>query len=99
MTVLDRANALANASRLSILTWLADPDASFPPQVHGDKRGDGVCGAFIAEKLGVTAATASAHLKILTDAGLVRARRIGKWTYFKRVDGALEALGRDIANL
>jgi ArsR family transcriptional regulator len=99
MTLLDRASALANASRLSILEWLGDPENAFPPQVHGDKDEDGVCGAFIAEKLGVTPATASAHLKILTDAGLVRAKRVGKWTYFKRVDGALEAFGRDVAKL
>jgi len=43
----------------------------FPPQVDGDLVADGVCGVFIAQKLG-SAATASEHLKILSRAGLVR---------------------------
>src|SRR5689334_20730299 len=58
--------ALANDKRLQILGWLRDPRAHFPPQVDGDLVKDGVCGLFIAEKLGVSQPTASEHLKVLT---------------------------------
>ena len=76
--------ALANERRLGILNWLKDPRAHFPPQVDGDLVRDGVCGVFIAQKLGVSQPTASEHLRVLTQAGLVRARRIKQWTFYKR---------------
>ena len=76
--------ALANDSRLRILRWLQDPRANFPPQVDGDLVKDGVCSLFIAQKLGVGAPTASEHLRILADAGLIRAKRIKQWTFYKR---------------
>jgi DNA-binding transcriptional ArsR family regulator len=76
--------ALANERRLAILNWLKSPRAHFPPQVDGDLVRDGVCGVFIAQKLGVSQPTASEHLRVLTLAGLVRARRIKQWTFYKR---------------
>ena len=76
--------ALANDSRLEILRWLKEPRANFPPQVDGDLVKDGVCSLFIAQKLGVGAPTASEHLRILADAGLIRARRIKQWTFYAR---------------
>ena len=76
--------ALANERRLQILHWLKQPRAHFPPQADGDLVKDGVCGVFIAQKLGVSAPTASEHLRILTQAGLVRAKRIKQWTFYKR---------------
>jgi len=84
MLSVDVAKALANERRLQILGWLKTPRAHFPPQVDGDLVRDGVCGLFIAQKLGVTQPTASEHLRILTGAGLVRARRIKQWTFYKR---------------
>jgi DNA-binding transcriptional ArsR family regulator len=93
------AAALANEKRLSILRWLKDPHRQFPPQVHGDKDRDGICGAFIAEKLGVTPATASMHLKVLLLAGLVRSKRKGKFTYYLRDKKTIAALGAQIGRL
>jgi len=78
------AKALANEKRLQILAWLKDPAAHFPPQVDGDLVRDGVCGVLIASKLGVSQPTVSEHLKVLTRAGLVRAKRIKQWTFYKR---------------
>ena len=80
----DVTKALANERRLQILGWLKAPRAHFPPQVDGDLVRDGVCGVFIAQKLGVSQPTASEHLKILAQAGLVRAKRIKQWTFYKR---------------
>jgi DNA-binding transcriptional ArsR family regulator len=76
--------ALASDRRLLILEWLKKPRDHFPPQVDGDLVKDGVCGVFIAEKLGVSQPTASEHLKILTQAGLLRPKRIKQWTFYKR---------------
>jgi ArsR family transcriptional regulator len=76
--------ALANERRLQILTWLKEPRRHFPPQVDGDLVRDGVCGMFIAEKLRVSPPTASEHLGILTRAGLVQAKRVKQWTFYKR---------------
>jgi DNA-binding transcriptional ArsR family regulator len=76
--------ALANDRRLEILNWLKDPRAHFPPQVDGDLVDDGVCSVFIAQKLKVSPPTASEHLRILTQAGLLRAKRIKQWTFYQR---------------
>ena len=76
--------ALANERRLEIMNWLRDPARYFPPQVDGDLVKDGVCGLYIADKLGVSQPTASEHLRILTHAGLIRGKRIKQWTFYKR---------------
>jgi DNA-binding transcriptional ArsR family regulator len=76
--------ALASAKRLQILEWLRDPRAHFRPQVDGDLVDDGVCGARIAEKLAVSQPTVSQHLKVLTQAGLLRSKRIKGWTFYQR---------------
>jgi ArsR family transcriptional regulator len=76
--------AIANPRRLEILNWLKSPTAHFPTQRDGDLIKDGVCGLFIAQKLGVGQPTASEHLRILTQAGLIRGKRIKQWTFYKR---------------
>ena len=75
---------------------LGDPRAHFRPQVDGDLVADGVCGVLIAEKLGVTAPTLSEHMRILTDAGLVRAKRIKGWTMYKRDEKTIAAAKKTI---
>ena len=76
--------ALANDKRLQILDWLKQPEAHFPPQVDGDLIADGVCGQLIAEKLNVSPPTVSEHLKILSQAGLLKSKRIKQWTFYSR---------------
>jgi ArsR family transcriptional regulator len=88
--------ALASDKRLSILGWLKDPKSHFPPQVDGDLVKDGVCSVFIAQKLGVSQPTASEHLKLLTQAGLVIPRRIKQWTFYRRNERRLRELKRDL---
>jgi ArsR family transcriptional regulator len=83
--------ALASPRRLQVLAWLKDPRAHFPPQRDGDLVEDGVCVLFIAEKLGVAQPTASAHLQALARAGLVTAKRIGQWTFYRRDEAAIAA--------
>ncbi|HEY4829411.1 MAG TPA: helix-turn-helix transcriptional regulator [Solirubrobacteraceae bacterium] len=88
--------ALDSPKRLQILDWLRDPVAHFPPQRDGDLVKDGVCVVFIAEKLGVAQPTATAHLQALARAGLVRAKRIGQWTFYKRDEAAIRAFKRQL---
>ena len=94
MLSVDTVKALANDRRLQILHWLKQPRSHFPPQVDGDLVKDGVCGVFIAQKLGVSQPTASEHLRILTHAGLVRAKRIKQWTFYKRDEKRIEDVKR-----
>jgi ArsR family transcriptional regulator len=89
--------ALANPKRLQILEWLKDPETHFPPQVDGDLVEDGVCGLLIARKLRVSQPTASEHLRILSHAGLVRGKRIKKWTFYKRDETRINAMKQVIA--
>jgi ArsR family transcriptional regulator len=91
--------ALANEKRLLILEWLKDPEAHFPPQVDGDRVKDGVCSVFIADKLGVSQPTASGHLKLLTQAGLVTPRRIRQWIFYKRDEKRIRELKRALSSL
>ena len=84
--------AIANARRLQILEWLRAPRKHFPPQVDGDLVKDGVCGVLIARKLGVTHPTLSEHLKVLSQAGLIRGKRIKQWTFYKRDEARVREL-------
>jgi DNA-binding transcriptional ArsR family regulator len=88
--------ALANGARLRVLELLKDPRRNFPPQVDGDLVKDGVCADYIREKLHVSASTASQYLKILTDAGLIRPKRIKQWTFFKRCEPRIREFKKQI---
>ena len=89
--------AVANDRRLQILEWLKNPIEQFPPQVDGDLVKDGVCGLFIAQKLGVTQPTASDHLRILSQAGLICGKRIKQWTFYKRNESGIKQLKKMIS--
>jgi DNA-binding transcriptional ArsR family regulator len=80
----DVLKAIANERRLRILEWLKNPRKHFPPQLDGDLVKDGVCSLFIAKKLNITQPSASEHLNMLADAGLIRGKRIKQWTFYKR---------------
>ena len=89
--------ALASDRRLLILEWLKRPRAHFRPQVDGDLVNDGVCGVLIAEKLGVSQPTVSEHMRVLSRAGLVSAKRVKQWTFYKRDEKRIGVLKTAIA--
>lgn len=97
MQEIDFLKALANERRLQILEWLKDPRSHFRPQADGDLVEDGVCGLLIAEKLGIAQPTLSEHMKLLTQTGLVRAKRIKQWTFYKRDEERIRAVKAMIA--
>ena len=96
MSIAMAMRALASERRLLILDWLKDPRAHFRPQVDGDLVKDGVCGMLIAEKLGLSQPTVSEHLKVLSQAGLLRAKRIKQWTFYRRDEARIRAIKRAI---
>jgi ArsR family transcriptional regulator len=90
--VVSALKALANERRLTILEWLRAPRSHFREQIDGDLVEDGVCGLLIAEKLEVSQPTVSEHMRILTAAGLVTAKRIKQWTFYRRDEARLAEL-------
>jgi DNA-binding transcriptional ArsR family regulator len=97
MIDLDAIQAIGNDRRLQILEWLKDPKAHFRPQVDGDLVADGVCAALIAEKLGISQPTLSEHMRVLSQAGLVRSKKIKQWTFYQRDEARIRQIKRSIA--
>ena len=64
--------------------------------MDGDLVEDGVCSMFIADKLGVTQATLSEHMRVLTAAGLVTTKRIKGWTMYRRNEARITVAKRAI---
>lgn len=88
--------SVASPVRLAILRDLKDPHGNYPPQVDGDPVKDGVCADFIRERAGIAAATASRHLSLLTDAGLLLVTRKKGWSFFRRDESAIAAVAQII---
>lgn len=85
--------ALSNEARLQILEWLKDPQAHFAGIEEGVGLLDvGVCVSQITAKLKMTQSTTSQYLSILQRAGLVHATRVGKWTYYRRDEEAIQQI-------
>ncbi|MDT3428269.1 DNA-binding transcriptional ArsR family regulator [Paenibacillus forsythiae] len=84
--------ALSNEARLQILEWLKDPKAHFGPQGGVDLIEIGVCVSQITAKLNMTQSTTSQYLSVLQRAGLVHATRLGKWTYYRRDEEAIQEI-------
>lgn len=73
--------ALADPARIKILGFLLQPDAACCVM-------DGcVCACDVERVLGVSQATVSHHMKLLVDAGFVRAEKRGRWMHYS-VDAA-----------
>ncbi len=73
-TTLDILKALSDRNRARVVAALG--------------RYDELCACQITELLEVSGATASRHLGILQQAGLVASRKDGRWVYYKLVKPA-----------
>jgi DNA-binding transcriptional ArsR family regulator len=94
MDMMTVVRALGSERRVQILNWLRQPTKHFPPQVEGDLVTDGVCGLLIARKLKISQPTLSEHMRVLTQAGLVRGKRIKQWTFYRRDEKAIRQAKR-----
>jgi len=70
--------ALGDENRIRILRMLC----------RGEK-----CACKLLEELNISQPTLSHHMKILCDAGIVAARRNGKWTYYTLNRDGVETVG------
>ncbi|MCW7755038.1 metalloregulator ArsR/SmtB family transcription factor [Desulfobotulus sp. H1] len=68
--------ALSDANRLRVLMALTE-------RPH-------LCACHLTEMLGVTGATVSRHMGLLRQAGLVKARKCGKWTHYTLCTGNVQ---------
>ncbi len=100
MELLKVFKALSNETRLQIMQWLKDPEMYFPKPQNGDIHEDGVCVRDIQKKVGLSQSTVSLYLSSLQEAGLIKAKRIGQFTYYKRdeenIKKIVEWLKRDL---
>src|ERR1700692_3932138 len=96
MNTTDVIKALANGRRLTILDWLKDPRSHFADQVDCDLVADGVCALLLAEKLGITQATLSEHMRVLVHAELVVPKRIKQWTFYRRDEDRIRAIKAEL---
>lgn len=95
MEKLELFKALSNTTRLQILEWLKSPEQNFPGQeVYG--YDNGVCVGQIQMKAGLTQSTVSEYLSILQRVGLVKATRVGQWTYYMRDEEAIKDMSENI---
>lgn len=92
--------ALGNKNRLQILNWLKSPEEHFVDYTPACGDADiGICVGHIQKKSGLTQSTISEYLSVLHRVGLVSATRVGQWTYYKRNEETIAALGNLIGNL
>src|SRR5438067_595001 len=96
MSLASSMRALASEPRLQILKWLKNPTAHFRPGVEGDIVDGGVCGVQLAKLLGISQPTLSEHMRVLSQAGLVKATRIKQWTFYQRDEKRIKELKRVI---
>jgi ArsR family transcriptional regulator len=81
--------ALSSPVRRNILNKMKDPEANFPGQEHHYELG--VCAGKIDDACKLSQSTVSAHLAVLQHAGLITARRVGQYVFYKRNEPAIAA--------
>lgn len=69
--------ALGDEHRLKIVEFLATGDPTCC------STGEGICGCDVQDIIGLSQATVSHHMKVLTQAGLVTSEKRGRWVYYQ----------------
>jgi DNA-binding transcriptional ArsR family regulator len=92
--------ALTEASLNRILCALADPTRRRIMQALKERGGcaigkaSGLCASDIEERIHLTQPTISHHMSILKKAGLVEAKKLGQWVWYRRNEDALKQLSQ-----
>jgi DNA-binding transcriptional ArsR family regulator len=84
--------ALVSIRRFDILALLKDPLTNFP----GQSPEQGVSVRSIMNKTGLTQGTISEYMTLLQRSGLVTSIRKGQFTFYKRNEEFIKALGNTI---
>jgi ArsR family transcriptional regulator, arsenate/arsenite/antimonite-responsive transcriptional repressor len=79
--------ALADPTRLKILRLLKQRNAC-----SLDKN-EGLCACDIEEQVKLSQSTISHHMSVLTKAGLVDAKKLGLWMWYRRNEKLLKQVG------
>lgn len=86
MELIDILKILGNDYRLQMLQWLKEPEQHFSSEhlANAEKEfAGGVCVGAIATKSGLAQSVVSGYLNSLKQTGLIEAKRMGKWTYYR----------------
>lgn len=78
--------ALSDARRLRALRFIAEAEPA------GPDVDDAVCACHVQEHLDLSQPATSYHMKVLREAGLVRAERRGRWVHYRVAPEGIEAL-------
>lgn len=97
MNKLNTFKALAHPTRLLILKLLKTPTQSFKAYNGLNKDEVGICVQEMQLVLDISQSTTSQHLSLLHEAGLLTSKKIGKFTYFKRNEENIKAIGQFIS--
>lgn len=98
MTPENAMKLLSNPTRVAILKWLKNPHESFAnySQLY-DYDVYGVCASLIQDKAGLSQPATSLCLKAMQEAGLLEASKVGKWTYYRRVENGIDKMSHNVA--
>lgn len=97
MTPENAMKLLANPTRMAVLLWLKKPEEAFAgyTQLYDFDR-YGVCASLIQDKAGLSQPATSLCLKVLQEAGLLEANKVGKWTYYRRCEPRIRELSATV---
>jgi DNA-binding transcriptional ArsR family regulator len=87
---------LAHPLRREILMWLKSPGLHFPE--NRSHHPDSVSIGTIHARTKLSQSTVSAHLAMLTQAGLLRMHRVGQWVYVSRDEETIRRFVAQLAN-
>lgn len=86
--------ALADENRLRILSMLKQTGCCS----IASTQDQGMCACDIETQLDLSQPTISHHMKVLREAGLVSADKVGSWMWYRRNEDLLQQLGQTIAH-
>jgi DNA-binding transcriptional ArsR family regulator len=88
---LNRAlHAIADPTRRRILQALKERNAS------SIGKDEGLCASDIEQRVHLSQPTISHHMSILKKAGLVEAKKLGQWMWYRRNETALREFAREL---
>jgi len=82
--------AIADPARRRILQALKERGAS------SIGKDEGLCASDIERRLHLSQPTISHHMSILKNAGLVEAKKLGQWMWYRRDENALREFARQL---